>query len=291
MRALGAQRAAYPLRLGCAFFGLLWLPAAAFAVEARVEQVQPPGWVERAQVRMAITPGLRLQPGDTLHTGPEGFLAVGLASGGRLVLGAESEAALIGAPQAGARLIRGVLHYRHGAARQASTTNLAVGEAIQASLAQAEVWAEADDDGEALLLLDGQLQVQSPNRKAVVMSHPHTRYAVPRGQPPLPIRLIESASVKRWLDRVQPDPYRVSLVPGGRWRVVIHQGVDRTQAERQAAMLQDRGYPAEVQTAAKASEHRVVIRGFLSIQDATAFRTELSTKDPLLAAWVLAPDS
>jgi hypothetical protein len=238
---------------------------------------------------MAISPGLRLQADDGLHSGPQGFLLLRLASGATLALGPESEVALVGVPADGVRLIRGALAYQRGSGTPAFSTRVAVGEAIEVSLVRAEVWAEADEKGEALLLLDGQIEVRSPNRKPVVMIHPNTRYAVPRGQPPLPIRLIETDTVKRWLDRVRPDPYRVSLVPGGRWRVVTHQGVDRARAEHQAARLQDRGYPAEVQIAAQTGEHRVVIGGFPSIQDASAFRTELNANDPLMAPWVLAP--
>jgi hypothetical protein len=146
----------------------LLLPAAVFAAApATVEAVQAPAWRDRGGITAPLAPGMELQSGDVLRTGPGARAYVMLAEGSRVKLGEAAQFTFYSQSMRPEKSFRGALDIVAGAFR--FTTGklkktlprelaIRVGTAT-IGIRGTDIWGKTDKDGDLVALIQGRIEI------------------------------------------------------------------------------------------------------------------------------------
>jgi cell division septation protein DedD len=271
---------------------LLIAAAAAFAPQApaqdetRIATVQAPAWVERDGRGIGARPGLVLQAGDVLRTGPRGRVHIDTPDGSIVKLGSDGT---IGFNQLALRareqdtVFEGVMNVVKGAFR--FTTRLA-GKAnrrdvrvrvgvVTAGVRGTDIWGKSDLEKDLVCLLEGTISVTSDGAPEQTMSEAMTFYVVPHGAPPNPIAPVDPRKVvDEWAPQTEMAPDGGAMTGEGRFKVVLMSRTSLNAAEWIAGTLNGQGYPAEV-AVTDGDYGSVFVRGFATRDDAQRFAAQV----------------
>ncbi|MBI4740270.1 MAG: FecR domain-containing protein [Betaproteobacteria bacterium] len=176
----------------CVVFFLAWgLPVFAEPrsgdAYAVADGVQMPAWVERGGKRQPLAPGQSLQNRDKVLTGGGARVAIRLADGSTVKLGENAELRLNALGRREDRVFTGALEVTRGAFRLTSGAlpyqrafNVRMA-ALTAGVRSADLWGNADDKGDLLCVLDGQVMALHAKEEARFLSEPYSCYFAAKG--------------------------------------------------------------------------------------------------------------
>ena len=257
-------------RLVChAFAALLLLASAqAFAQPAAViEGVQMPAWVERAgQERQPLMPGMVLQPGDVIHTGPGSRLLVRMSERSLVKLGENGQLRLTEMSTT-SELFRATLNVLQGAFRfttELATKNrrrdvrVSVGNAT-AGIRGTDLWGRSRDDTEIICLIEGAIEVAAPGEQPVVMDQPRQFYRRVGGQTQ-PVGFVEPAQLTQWAQETEIERGAGAARRGGKFQATLLRADSQAAALPVWQRLRDAGYPAEIRPVRQGEQMTYVVR-------------------------------
>jgi hypothetical protein len=265
---------------------MLLVSAQVHAQAAIVEGVQMPAWVERAGVRQPIVPGMVLQPGDVLHTGPESRLLVRMSERSVVKLG-ENGRLRFTEVSATKELFRAALGVFEGAFR--FTTDLAAknrrrdvsitAASVTIGIRGTDFWGRSANNNEIVCLIEGAIEVGAQGEAPVTMDQPRQFYRRVSGQTQ-PVGLVEPAQLETWARETDIQPGRGAARRGGRFEVQLVRAESQAAALALYDQLRTAGYPAEIRPVADGERRLYVvrIRNLASRADAQALEKQLRSR-------------
>lgn len=237
----------------------LSLPSLVQAADSQLLAVQYPAWVERNGVRgEALSPGMQVHAGDTLVSGHEARLLLGLPDGGSIKLGADSRFVIehLRAPttaagvsvEAGFRLMSGFFRYAGttlGKLTGRPRIDLKITTATL-GIRGTDYWAMTDDVHDAVCVFDGKVEVATRDQGLIALDQPTafwTRFFDKPAQLP---GNASPAELARFIASVEPVAGNGVAIPNGRWRIVAATERQQAAAREIARALNTHGYPASV---------------------------------------------
>jgi hypothetical protein len=254
---------------------------------AVVEGVQMPAWVERAGVREPILPGMVLQPGDVIHTGPGSRLAVRMSERSLVKLGENGQLRL-SEISATRELFRAALGVLQGAFR--FTTDLAAKNrrrevsisvaGVTAGIRGTDLWGRSRDNTEIVCLIEGAIEVAAPGEQPLTMNQPRQFYRRIGGQTQ-PIGFVEAAQLEQWAQETDLQRGRGAARIGGRFHAELARAGNQNEALGVYDRLRAAGYPAEIRPLRQGEQtvYAVRIRNLATRADARALEAKL--KEPV----------
>lgn len=186
------------IRHWCSFMGvacsMLVFPVQAMpllgGVHATVNSVQMSAWVERNGTRRPLAPGQFLQNRDKVLTGVEARVLIQLADGSTLKLGENAELHLNALDfrddfvfTGAFELVRGAFRLSSGALAVQRALNVRVATII-GGMRNGDLWGSANESGDVLCVLDGQLMTVHAKDEERYLSDPPSCYLAPKGHVP-----------------------------------------------------------------------------------------------------------
>jgi hypothetical protein len=243
------------------FFGMACfmggLPAEAApqfgGVYATVERVQMSAWIERSGARKPLRPGQTLQNYDTLFTDAQARAVIQFADGSTLKLGENAELRLNALDYrddlvftAALELIRGALRLTSGALPVQRALNVRIAT-ITAGLRSADLWGVANERGDLLCLLKGQIMTLHAKDDERFLSDPLSCYFAPQGAAGQPLDDVNATQLRLWLQQTELQSGFANAVRAD----PLKTGVSTVDSEARALEIYDQarqaGYSAAIQ--------------------------------------------
>lgn len=168
----------------------LLLPAAVFAAApATVEAVQAPAWRDRGGITAPLAPGMELESGDVLRTGPGARAYLMLAEGSRVKLGEAAQFTLHSQSIRPEKSFRGALDIVAGAFRFTTgklkktlprEVAIRVGTAT-IGIRGTDIWGKTDKDGDLVALIQGRIEITRAGQTSE-LAQAMTYYDAPVGK-------------------------------------------------------------------------------------------------------------
>ncbi|MBA4382129.1 MAG: hypothetical protein C0406_06130, partial [Sideroxydans sp.] len=180
---------------------LLAMPAHA-EMDAQVQAVQMPAWLQRGESMRPLRVGTELQNGDRLITGVNARIYVQTGDGSTVKLGERASLSIgeLTPKQADAPVFRAVLDVAKGAfrfttsalnkLRQRNVTVKVAGATV--GIRGTDVWGKDGDEMGVVCLIEGKIDVTGVDNSEFVMDQPLSFYKMPKGQAPLPIGPVDA---------------------------------------------------------------------------------------------------
>ena len=279
---------------------LVVAPCTEAADAARVESVQVPAWLVRADETLPVNAGMPLAAGDRLRTGAGARLRIRLAEGSIVKLGPDAELVLEELKPASSEggLFEGLLDVVKGAFRFTTTllssahrrrVDVRIAN-VTAGIRGTDVWGKAAADRDIVCLIEGEVSVQRGEDAPVSLSDPLTFYVAPKNEAPLPVRPVDPEQLQRWAQETDIADGAAALGANGAWVVHLASLSTRARAEQSRTGLRALGYPVSIAPAevGGTTYYRVSLAGFESWQGAVAFKDGAAARLGFPTAWVAA---
>jgi hypothetical protein len=253
---------------------------------ALVEGVQMPAWVERGGQREPILPGMLLQPGDVIETGPGSRLLVRMAERSLVKLGENGQLrftelsttqelfkAALGVLQGAFRFTTDV-----AAKNRRRDVRVSVGN-VTAGIRGTDFWGRSRDNTEIVCLIEGALEVGAQGEPPVTMGQPREFYRRVAGQTQ-PVGFVEPAQLDEWARETEIERGRGALRLGGRFEAQVARADSQSAALAVYDQLRAAGYPAEIRPARRGEQtvYGVRIRNLQTRAEAQALEAQLRAK-------------
>lgn len=218
-----------------------------------VDQLQLPGWLERGGLIVPLSPGLALEPGDTIRTGTGARAQLKLAEGSIVKLGAnarftvDSAAPKGGLFQAAFSVVEGAFRFTTQSLFKAKKRDvrIIVGRNATIGIRGTDLWGRGRDDKDIVCLIEGKIDVTGNDAKTVRLDQPLQFFQSTRNAPPEPLSSISPEQLAIWSQETEIEASKGASAKGV-WKVVISAQTTREQARATRQQLRDAGYPAEL---------------------------------------------
>lgn len=259
---------------------------------AEVKAVRYPVWLESAEQKTPLTPGMRVRAADTIVTGKEARLLLTLPDGSEIKLGQlarleinrlESKQRADGLDmQAALNLLQGHFRYVAGA-----LTKLTSKRQLDLRLSTATIgirgtdyWAMRDEQHDAVCLFEGAVDVRTQDQGVIALEQPSAFWVRYFDQPAQAPGNASAAQLAQFLGWIEVAPGSGVAIHNGRWRLLA--GIEARVADARALkqVLYALGYPASV--VKSGSNYEVQIDHFASRADAEAQLKRLQAEGGLL---------
>src|SRR5262245_49409605 len=151
-------------RLSFAALALLGSGAALAQSAAVVEGVQMPAWLERSGRSAPVAPGMQLQPGDQLKTGPGSRLLIKMSEGSLVKLGENGTLRIAElAPsgdvfKAALRVLEGAFRFTTDVAAKQRKRDVNITVAtVTAGIRGTDLWGRSRNDRQIVCLIEGKI--------------------------------------------------------------------------------------------------------------------------------------
>ena len=236
---------------------LLALPAHA-EMDAQVQAVQMPAWLQRGDSTRPLRAGLALQSGDRLITGTNARIYVQTADGSTVKLGEKASLTIdeLTRGQQEESAFRAALNVAKGAFRF-TTANIAKLKSRDVTIRVAsatvgirgtDVWGKDGEEMGVVCLIEGKIAVAGADGVEFAMDQPLSFYKIPKGAAPLPVGKVEAEQLSKWA--AETDIVQPAAQLGGRWRVALLTAPDQASALAAYDQWRDAGYDVQLQPAA-----------------------------------------
>lgn len=237
---------------------LLAMPVYA-KVDAQVQAVQMPAWLQRGDTTRPLRVGLVLQNGDRLITGTNARIYVRTADGSTVKLGEKAaltiDELLQGQQEESA--LRAVLNVAKGAFRF-TTASIARLNRRDVTLRVAgatvgirgtDVWGKDGEEMGVVCLIEGRIEVTGKDDKKFVMDQPLSFYKMPKGAAPLPVGVVDAAQLAKWAK--ETDLNLPASRAGGLWKVDLLTAPDQASALAAYDQWRAAGYDVQLKPLAQ----------------------------------------
>ncbi len=262
-----------------------------------IQGLQMPAWIERQGATAPLAPGMQIQSGDRLRTGPGARVLLQLEEGSFVKLGADADFILrdISPAASSGGVFGGLLDVVKGAFRFTTTLlskqrrrNLSIRiSAVTAGVRGTDLWGKAAADKDILCLIDGDISVQREGEAAFRMNQPLSFYIAPKGAAAQPVAPVAPEQLKRWAAQVELIINDGALSSSGPWNLVLMSLLDRSLAQQRQRDLQAAGYPAVLKEVTLQGQrwHRIIITGFARLIGAQKVGARLNNKFGIRDPW------
>ena len=217
------------LLAGTAVFGFFSTLTAAAVPDALVDAVQAPVWVERAERRLALAPGMPLENRDRVLTGSGARLIVKLADGSTVKLGENVNVrvnAMKQGEQGGQGFFTAALDVSKGAFRLSTdifrkrqmqrSINIRAGM-VTIGIRGTAVWGRSGNETDLVCLLEGHVVASHPMAEPTELTEPLQFYAANKGQAPVAVASVEPGELARWALETELQHGLATQQTDGRW--------------------------------------------------------------------------
>ncbi|HZP11939.1 MAG TPA: FecR domain-containing protein [Nevskiaceae bacterium] len=260
-------------------------PGFAASALATATAVQPPAWIETNGHKHALAAGEVIVAGDHLTTGAGARVHIELAEDSIVKLGESADfvvpmlesVALKGDPQQESQVFKAALKVLAGAFRfttralgkpKAREVDVTIGVAT-AGIRGTDIWGKSDRAQDLIALLEGHIEVARAGDAPQKMDEAGTFFVVPHGKAPEPVKPAPAKTVAGWAAQTELDADGIAMYATGTYSVTVATALTREQALSEVRRLSDRGYAAEIATAA--GGFAAVMHGFGSQAEANRF--------------------
>jgi hypothetical protein len=221
---------------------------------AVVEGVQMPAWVERAGTRTPISPGMVLQPGDVIHTGPSSRLLVRLSERSLVKLGENGQLRFTELSptreifRAALNVLEGAFRFTTDVAAKARRRDVRVSVAtVTAGIRGTDFWGRSrtSDNLQVVCLIEGAIEIEAQGEPPVQLDQPRQFYRRLGGQAQ-PVGLVEPAQLQQWAEETEIQAGRGAARAGGRFHAQLARAETQDGALAAYDRLRAAGYPAEI---------------------------------------------
>ena len=213
--------------LACAaIFGLFSTLTVAAVPNAVVDAVQAPAWVERAERRLPLRPGMQLENRDRLLTGSGARVVVQLADGSAVKLGENASVAVNAMQQEKKGFFSGAIDVAKGAFRLTTdifrklqsqrTINVRAGT-VTIGIRGTDIWGRSNDEKDFVCLLEGHVVASNPLGEPVQLTEPLQFYGADKGQAPGPVAMVDKAQLEKWAQETELQDGGGTQQASGRW--------------------------------------------------------------------------
>lgn len=226
---------------------------AAAASVGTVDGVQLPAWLDRAGLTVPISPGIALQVGDTVRTGPGARMLLKLDEGSLVKLG-ENARFVIEKAQPRGGVFEAALNVVSGAFRfttQALTKSMRrdvrirVGQNATIGIRGTDLWGRSREDKDIVCLIEGKIDVTGNDNKRLTLDQPLQFFQSTRTAPPEPLTFLPPAQLEVFAAETEIE-FGKGATAKGTWKVVIGGFATRDEARQAQRSLRTNGYPAEI---------------------------------------------
>jgi hypothetical protein len=236
---------------------LFALPAHA-EMDAQVQAVQMPAWLQRGDSTRPLRAGLALQNGDRLITGTNARIYVQTADGSTVKLGEKASLTIneLTRGQQEESVFRAALTVAKGAFRF-TTAGIAKLKSRDVTVRVAgatvgirgtDVWGKDGEEMGVVCLIEGKISVVGTDNKEFVMDQALSFYKMPRGAAPLPVGPVDMEQLGKWA--AETDIAQPAAQIGGRWRVALLTAPDQASALAAYDQWRNAGYDVQLQPVA-----------------------------------------
>lgn len=259
-------------------------------VNAQVTGVQPPAWVERAELRTPLHPGVEVTEDVVIVTGEGARVQLQMSDGARLQLGGDGRFALDQLARAQSdteekstfmRLLRGVFRYTRGVVEGPEDHAISIEVGVYVvGIRGTDIWGRSTaGEGDLFALIEGEAEVRIEGVTEPLYPDPMTFLEREPGSEPAPFtRPIDPDTLAEWAAQTDLQPHEGVMEPEGVWQAVLVSLRNESAAANMAGELREAGYPARVQDVQvnDQTSHRVSLDGFASREDAVTVGERLS---------------
>ena len=219
-----------------------------------VDGVQLPAWLDRGGLTVPVSPGLPLQPGDTLRTGHGARLLLKLEEGSLVKLGENARFVIEKAQPAKGGVYEATLNVVNGAFRFTTETlskstprdvTITVGQNATIGVRGTDLWGRSHSDKDIVCLIEGKIEVTGNDKKPRTLDKPRQLFQSTRSAPPEPLTFLSTEQLNVLAAETEIEVGKGASTIGN-WKVVIDGFSSREAAREAARNLRVNGYPAEV---------------------------------------------
>jgi hypothetical protein len=253
---------------------------------AVVEGVQMPAWVERGGQRQPIVPGMVLQPGDVIQTGPGSRLLVRMSERSLVKLGENGQLRFTELSptkelfRAALGVLEGAFRFTTDVAQKNRRRDVRITVAtVTAGIRGTDLWGRSRDNTEIVCLIEGAIEVGAQGETPVTMDQPRQFYRRVSGQTQ-PVGFVEQAQLDEWSRETEIERGRGAARLGGRFQATLVRAADQAAALSLYDQLRTAGYPAEIRPVREGEQtvYVVRIRNLPSAAEARALEAQLRGK-------------
>ena len=282
----------------CMTVSALLFPSINWAAGAKVEAMQMPAWVDRAGIKQPLKPGMELNPGDVLTTGPGARMLLNMDDGSLVKMGEDASlnlAAMLppandkGYFEAAIHVIKGAFRFTTTELAQTRKRNIDVRiGAVTVGIRGTDIWGSATADQDILCLIEGKISAQREGESAFTMQDPLSFYIAPKNKPALPVKPVSKNKLTKWAAETEVLAGGGVLAVDGTWSVNLMSLDSITSAEQSIKLLADAGYAAEIHNFLlnERDVYRVRVTGFKSKKDAQHFANLIDGQHGIVKPWV-----
>ncbi len=280
---------------------LMLLPVMLFAdVVLKVSAMNYPAWVIRNHQTLALKPGYQLRTDDLIRTGKKGRVHLQLADDSVIKLGESARflirsADMTGDPgesllQSSFRVLRGAFRFTSSFFRQADAGyrfDVTIGS-ITAEIRGTDIWGRSNLRQDLVALIEGEITVDVEGESLLSLEQPMSVYVKPKGEAALPVDQVDPDQLQRWVSETELDETQGIAAVNGEWSVVLLSLTELKNAERALKDFHDKGFAVRRKSVIRNGKtlHRLLLPGFVSIEDAIIARTEIAGYLGIKDAWI-----
>lgn len=256
----------------------------------KVNAMNYPARVIRNHQTLALTPGYQLRAGDLIRTGKRGRVLLQLADGSTIKLGESARFLIESADmndvqgesylESTFQVLRGAFRFTSsffGNASVGHRLNVKIG-AITAGVHDTDIWGRSNLEQDLVVLIEGAITVDADGEPTVNLERALSFYVKPRGEAPLPLDQVDPDQLQRWANETELDGALGIAAQDGEWSVVLVSLTDMKNVDRALKDFHEKGFAARRKSVIRDGKtlHRLLLPGFVSIQDAVNARTQVA---------------
>lgn len=237
---------------------LLAMPAYA-EMDAQVQAVQMPAWLQRGDTTRPLRVGLSLQNGDRLITGTNARIYVQTADGSTVKLGEKASLTIDELTQgqqeesvfrAALNVAKGAFRFTTASIAKLKSRDITVRVAgATVGIRGTDVWGKDGDAMGVVCLIEGKISVVGTDDKEFVMDQPLSFYKMPKGAAPLPVGPVDAEQLGKWA--TETDIAQPATQVGGKWKVDLLSAPDQASALAAYDQWRNAGYDVQLKPMAQ----------------------------------------
>lgn len=279
--------------------GLSLLPARAAEVIS-VNAMNYPAWVIREFQTVPLAPGAELRANDLIRTGKDGRILLQMADGSAVKLGESVRFVIQSARltqdqgqlllESTFQTLRGAFRFTSaffGAASTGHRVNVDIG-AITAGVRGTDIWGRSNPEQDLVCLIEGAIDVSATGQAPLTMDQALSFYVKPKGEAALPVKPVDMVQLQGWAAETELDPDAGIATRDGEWQLVLLSLSDSANADNALRNFHQQGFAVERRTVQRQGRtlHRLLLRGFVSIEAALNARRRIVESLGIRDAWV-----
>jgi hypothetical protein len=283
--------------------GMLLMPVSLSLIAdelIKIDSMNYPAWVVRNYETLPLFPGFQLQTNDLVRTGTRGRLLIKMADGSAIKLGHMARFRIESSRlddvngesffNSSFQALRGAFRFTSsffGNASLRHRVDVKVG-AITAGIRGTDIWGRSNQQQDLVCLIEGVITVTADDGKITGLQQPLSFYVKPKGEPALPVDMVDSDQLRRWAEETELDSSLGIASNIGEWQLVLISLTEIDNANEALEEFQKKGFAVRKISVVRNGRtlHRLILRGFITIEDALSARAMVKDELGIADAWV-----